>query len=97
MAMRVVENDPDLFQPEPVPEPTPEAEAKPEVTHAQVLAVLNAIAAILAVRFLLLLALIGSFILTLGAMGSPSLPKIVILVVYNLFVVSPVAFLSRRA
>ena len=91
MTLRVVNEQPELPYGEPAPE------ARPEVTPAQMLAVMSAIASVLTLRAMLLLTLIGSFWLTMRAMDDPTVLKIWVVVIFNLLVIGPVAFLARRA
>ena len=56
-------------------------------------AVLTAIAAVLAARFLLLLSIIGGFVLAWAAMGNPDAYRLAVTVIYDVFVVGSVTFL----
>jgi hypothetical protein len=62
----------------------------------EVIAVLTAISAILASKFLLLLAVVGGFALAFKAVQDPDILKIAICGVYYLGVVGPVAYLYGR-
>ena len=57
------------------------------------MAVLTAIAALLAVRFLLLLASIGAFVLAYMAIANPDAYRLAATVIFDLFVVGPVTYL----
>ena len=59
----------------------------------QMMAVLTAIAALLAARFLLLLASIGAFVLAYMAIANPDAYRLAITVVYDIFVVGPLTWL----
>ena len=61
-----------------------------------VIAVLTAISAILASKFLLLLAVIGGFALAFVAIQNPDIMKIAICGVYDVGVILPVAYLYWR-
>jgi hypothetical protein len=64
--------------------------------HITVLGLLQTVTAILAVRFILLLSLVGAFCLAWTAMGNPSYPVIAIFVSYVLFTVLPLVWLDRN-
>jgi hypothetical protein len=66
---------------------------------AGVMGALNAIAVILAIRVILLVSVIGALILAFTVLKAPdpvAWPSLVMLVVYCLFVVCPVVWLSSR-
>jgi hypothetical protein len=90
MALSIVAEQPELPHMEPGPQPK-------QITSADILGLMTTLASVLTVRLMLLLTLVGSFVLTLQAMSEPSLLKIWVLVIYNVLVVGPVAFLARRA
>lgn len=62
----------------------------------EVIAVLTAIAAILASKFLLLLAVLGGFLLAFQAIQNPDMLKIAICGVYDVGIILPVAYLYWR-
>ena len=59
----------------------------------QMTAVLTAIAAVLAARFLLLLAALGAFTLALLTVGNPDAMKLAVNVAFDLLVLIPVTYL----
>ena len=65
-------------------------------SNATVLGTFHAIGTILAVRFILLLSLIGAFTLAIIAMESPTIPAIIILVSYVALTVLPLVWLDRN-
>ena len=74
--------------------PTPDIRA---IKQAQTQAVFNVLAAVLAARFVLLLSVIGSFCLTLIAIGAPDPFKLGALAIYVFAVVIPLIVLSIRS
>lgn len=62
----------------------------------QVQASFEAIARILAIRLLLLLALVGAFVLALIAIQSPSLQPLYILTAYGVLAVLPIVWLEQH-
>lgn len=60
-----------------------------------ILGAFQAIGTVLAVRFILLLALIGAFVLAWSAMANPTYPAIIILISYVLLTVLPLVWLER--
>ena len=65
-------------------------------TQTSVVGTFHAVATILAVRFLLLLSLVGAFALAWTAMAHPSYPAIIILISYVLLTVLPLVWLDRN-
>lgn len=63
--------------------------------RSQIIAVLQAIALVLAVRILLLLSIVGGFVLAVMAMRAPSTEAIVVLISYCCLTVLPLVWLER--
>lgn len=85
----------------PVQHTAPQAIQQPvkqEKTQAQlaILAVLQSAALILAIRFFLLLTLIGGFVISLLAINTHETTAIVVLVIYCLLVLLPVVYLETK-
>ena len=78
-----------------LPNPKTLPESNPSYLE-EVLAVLTAIAAILASKFLLLLSVLGGFVLAFVAVQSADILKIVVCAVYDAGVILPVAYLYWR-
>lgn len=66
-----------------------------DASHTNILGTFQAIGTILAVRFILLLSLLGAFALAWTAMANPTYPAIIILVSYILLTVLPLVWLDR--
>ena len=90
---------------EPVPQPPPEiySDRIPNVVerrmlkrHESILDMFTVFSRIIAVRFLLFLALIGAFVLALQAMDRGTIPAIAVLIAYCLLTVSPLVVLEVR-
>ena len=95
---------PVLVHPAP-PEPAPEiySDRIPNVVerrmlkrHESILDMFTVFSRIIAVRFLLFLALIGAFVLALQAMDRGTIPAISVLIAYCLLTVSPLVVLEVR-
>lgn len=64
--------------------------------HESILDMFTVFSRIIAVRFLLFLALIGAFVLALQAMDRGTIPAISVLIAYCLLTVSPLVVLEVR-
>lgn len=66
-------------------------------SNNSVLAVFKAIGIILAVRFIVLLSLVGAFALAFMAMANPTWPSIAIMISYVLLTVLPLVWLDSKS
>lgn len=78
----------------PTQTPTPEPEAS--VADRAFVGTLAAIASILATRLLLLLAVCGTFVLAALSIRDPTPTAIVLVAVFGLLTIAPLAFLDLR-
>jgi hypothetical protein len=92
-------------QPSPIPAlaPAPPQQPAPALPPSRwlrrqeaILDMFQVFASILAVRFLLFLALIGAFVLALQAMERQTIPGIAVLVCYAILIIAPLVWLEIR-
>ena len=76
--------------------PVPKVVVKRAMPDREILAALNGLGAVLAVRLMLALAVVGAFFLAWTAMMSPSVMTVVVLVAYALTTVGPLTYLSTK-
>lgn len=62
----------------------------------QILQVMEKLALVLAVRFMLLLSVIGAFVLALIAMGAPSVMAISVMVIWCAATIGPLCWLAQK-
>jgi hypothetical protein len=80
---------------------TPPSQPSAEFQHraawrAGVLGAINVLAIVLAVRLILLIAIVGAFYLTVIAIREPDLLRLAALGIYSVIIVGPLTWLSSR-
>lgn len=86
----------DAAPPAPLPEPAPRVVVKRAMPDREILAAMNGLGAVLAVRLMLALAVLGAFTLAYLAMEKASVMAICVLAAYALTTVGPLTYLSTK-
>jgi hypothetical protein len=102
MALQIVEKSSDPTTPTAPATPVPVMMSAPEPTTdqtailAQTLGIISAIAALTAVRLLLLLAVVGAFYIAVIAAMSPAMGPLWVLIAYAVLIVLPLVWLDSN-